>query len=80
MSKVLSLKMQDDIFKETETVVRKIQVPRNAYINQAVQFYNKLQKRALMKKEFAKESRLVRDNSMDVLEVFETMEDEISGG
>ena len=79
MSKVLSLKMQDNIYQETEGVLHKIRVPRNAYINAAVQFYNKLQKRALLKKELVIESQIVRDNSMEVLETFEAFEDEISG-
>ena len=42
MSKMLSLKMQNDIFIETEAITKKIHMPRNAYINQAVDFYNKL--------------------------------------
>ena len=78
MSKVLSLKMQDAIYQETEGVLHKIRMPRNAYINSAVQFYNKLQKRAFLKKEFAQESQMVRDNSLEVLEIFEVFEDEIS--
>lgn len=80
MSKVLSLKMRDDIYQETEGVLHKIHVPRNAYINTAVHFYNKLQKRSLLKKELAQESQIVRDNSMEVLQTFEAFEDEISEG
>ena len=78
MSKTLSLKLRDDVYQETEKVIRRKQIPRNAYINSAVQFYNKLQKRALLKKELATESRIIRDNSMEVLEVFEALEDKIS--
>ena len=77
MSKALSLKLQDGIYKETEDVLQKIRVPRNAYINQAVHFYNKLQKKSLLKKELAKESQMVRGNSMEVLEAFEAFEDKI---
>ncbi len=79
MSKILSLKMKDDIYKETENITKKIQIPRNAYINDAVAFYNKLKKRALLKKDLTKESNMVRENSMEVLEAFETLEDEITG-
>jgi len=78
MSKTLSLKLRDDVYRETEKVIHKKHIPRNAYINSAVQFYNKLQKRALLKKELATESRIIRDNSMEVLEVFEALEDKIS--
>lgn len=76
MSKLLSLKMQDDIFEETEKVLHRIRVPRNSYINAAVRFYNKLQKRALLKKQLASDSQLVRDNSMEVLKTFEAFEEE----
>ena len=50
MSKALSLKVKDDIFKEVEEIVFQINIPRNAYINQALSFYNKLNKRKLLKK------------------------------
>ncbi len=52
MSKNLSLKLQDEIFEETEHVLRKVKRPRNAYINEAIHFYNKpfFNKDALFKK------------------------------
>lgn len=78
MSKVLSLKMRDDIYKETEAITQKTRIARNAYINLAVDFYNKLKKRTLLKKELAVESQAVRDNSLEILETFEALEDEIS--
>ena len=78
MSKVLSLKLQDTIYEETEKITHRLKMPRNAYINQAVSFYNKLQKRALIKKELTRESRLVRANSMDVLKHFEDFEDDLA--
>lgn len=78
MSKILSLKMRDDVYLETEKITQKAHIARNAYINSAVAFYNKLKKRASLKKELAKESQLVRDNSMEVLETFEAFEDEIT--
>lgn len=79
MSKILCLKLREDVYQETEKVIHKMRVSRNAYINSAVEFYNKLQKRALLKKELAHESRILRDNSMEVLKAFEALEDEISG-
>ena len=42
--KNLSLKMDDSIFSETEKIVSKINKNRNRYINEAVEFYNLLQK------------------------------------
>lgn len=77
MSKTLSLKLQDSVFKETEMITQKLHMPRNGYINAAVAFYNKLKKRALLQKELARESLLVRDESLATLEAFEAFEDEI---
>ena len=77
MSKVLSLKLREDIYAETEKITKRMHVPRNAYINTAVAFYNKLKKRAMLKKEISNESQMVKDNSMEVLRTFETLEDEI---
>ncbi len=77
MSKTLSLKLQDSIFEETEVITQKLKMPRNGYINAAVAFYNKLKKRALLQKELALESKLVRDESLAILETFESFEDDI---
>ena len=73
--KVLSLKLREDVFDETESVVKKIHIPRNAYINQALVVYNQLNKRRLLKKKLVQESRLVRSVSMDVLKEMEKLED-----
>ena len=78
MSKMLSLKLRDDVYEETNSITQKLGVPRNGYINTAVDFYNKLKKRALLKKELASESQKVRDNSMEVLKIFEAFEDKIT--
>jgi hypothetical protein len=43
--KNLSLKMDDLVFNETEKITLKINKNRNSYINEAVEFYNLLQKR-----------------------------------
>lgn len=69
--KNLSLKIDDNIFKETERILTKIKKPRNRYINEAIDYYNKLQQRKFLKKQLEKESYLVREDSMDVLKEFE---------
>jgi hypothetical protein len=79
MSKNLSLKLQDGIFKETEQVLKKVKRPRNAYINEAVHFYNRLMARRLLKKKLMRESNIVAADSMSVLEEFEKFEESISG-
>jgi len=75
MSKNLSLKLQDEIFIETEQVLRKVKRPRNAYINEAIHFYNKLVARKLLKNKLARESNLVAADSIVVLEEFEKFEE-----
>ena len=80
MSKTLSLKLQDNIFAETEAITKKIHMPRNAYINQAVDFYNKLKRRTMLKRELASDSLRVRENSMEILSIYDQFEDEISEG
>lgn len=74
--KTLSLKLDDNIFKETEDVLVKVKKSRNRYINEAVAFYNRVNKRDLISRKLAKESRLVRNESMAVLAEFESLQDE----
>ena len=74
--KVLSLKLKEDIFEEVERVVHRMHMPRNAYINEALSFFNQLNRRKLLKKQLAKESRAVRGSSLEMLRVFERMEEE----
>ena len=74
--KNLSLKMDDNIFQEAERILSKLGKNRNRYINEAVEFYNLLQKRKILSKQLHKESRLVRNESMLVLAEFEDLESE----
>ena len=79
MSKILSLKVQDEIFEETERVLKKVKRPRNAYINEAIHFYNKLIARRLLKNRLVRESNIVAADSMVVLEEFEKFEEDLHG-
>lgn len=72
--KTLSLKLDDSVFEEAEKILMKISLPRNRYINEAVEYYNKVQKRKLLEKKLKKESDLVKENSMEVLKEFENIE------
>lgn len=74
--KNLSLKMDDGIFSETERITARIRINRNRYINEAVDFYNHLQKRRLIARQLQKESRSVMDESMKILAEFEKLQDE----
>jgi len=77
MSKMLSLKVKDDVFAETEDIIGSIQKPRNAYINEALSFYNKFIKRRLLKEQFKKESQMISESSLKALRELELIEDEI---
>ena len=77
MSKMLSLKVKDDVFAETEDIIGSIQKPRNAYINEALSFYNKFIKRRLLKEQFKKESQMISESSIEALRELELIEDEI---
>ncbi len=77
MSKPILLKLKDNIFKETMELTKKIEVPRNLYINDALSFYNKIEKRKLLKNKLKKEIQMVQGNSLEVLEEFEKLDDEI---
>ena len=73
--KNFSLKLRDEIFLETEKVIRKLKVPRNLYINHAIDHYNKVFKKRQLKAKLSDESKLVAGESLKVLKEFESLED-----
>lgn len=76
--KTLSLKLDEIIFQETEDLLLKIKKPRNRYINEAIDYYNKIQQKKILAKLLEAESKIVRDESMKVLSEFEMLEDDES--
>jgi predicted transcriptional regulator len=74
--KTLSLKLDDDIYDETEDMLTKIKKSRNRYINEAVDHYNRINRRNLIARKLAKESGLVKKESLAVLSEFESLQDE----
>lgn len=76
MSKQISLKINDEIFIETERFTHRNHISRNAYINRAIRLMNRLQERRLLRNELRKESRNLRIESQDVLREFEEIQDE----
>jgi metal-responsive CopG/Arc/MetJ family transcriptional regulator len=71
--KNIALKLQDEIFQETEEILKEASLSRNKYINEALRFYNAYQKRRKLKEKLTYESRMVADQSMSVLEDFEAL-------
>lgn len=73
--KTLSLKLDNNIYEDTEEMTSKLKLARNRYINEAVSMYNLYNKRRLLKKQLKKESSLTSIDSMDVLREFEKLID-----
>lgn len=73
--KTLSLKLDDIVYEETEKLLEKIKKPRNRYINEALQYYNRIQKRKIISKLLVLESKLVSEESMTVLNEFEHLDE-----
>ena len=72
--KTVSLKIDDSIFGETEKILSRITIPRNRYINQAIEYYNSVQKRQILEKRLKAESELVKKESMNILNDFESID------
>lgn len=72
--KTVSLKIDDSIFGETEKILNRINKSRNRYINEALEFYNKIQRKQFLEKKLKKESELVKADSMSVLKDFEEID------
>jgi 3-methyladenine DNA glycosylase AlkD len=73
--KTLSLKLDEIVYEETEKLLENIKKPRNRYINEALHYYNQIQKKKIISDQLMKESKLVSDESMNVLNEFEKLED-----
>lgn len=72
--KTVSLKIDDSIFGETEKILSRIKIPRNRYINEALEHYNKLQRRQILEKKLRKDSDLVKAESLRILKDFEEID------
>lgn len=75
--KTLSLKLQEPLYDELEVLAAQLRRSRNSYINEAIAFYNKLQRRELLAQELAAECALVREADYAILKEMENMEDPI---
>ncbi len=73
--KAVSLKIEDDIFSETEEILQEMNKSRNKYINEAIEYFNRIQRRELLAKQLKVDSELVRVESMEILQDLELIED-----
>jgi hypothetical protein len=77
MGKGLSLRLHESLYEETNRVVRRLHIPRNAYISQAIASYNRLHERRDLARRLREESRLVHAESRTVLAEFERLPDSL---
>ena len=75
--KAISLKIDEWVFNETEKILLANKKPRNRYINEALCYYNNLQKKIFLEKMLQKESKAVAASSAEVLKEFECIDDEL---
>jgi hypothetical protein len=75
--KMLSLKLDEDIFLDTEKITKKLKCSRNRYINDALKLYNEFNERNLLRQQLTHESKLTRNTGMEILEEFEDLIKEI---
>ena len=72
--KTVSLKIDDSVFTETEHILSTLKKSRNRYINEALDYYNKIQERERIEKQLKLESEMVAENSMEVLGEFDDLD------
>jgi hypothetical protein len=77
MMKTISLEIDELVFEETEEILLTNKKPRNRYINEALTYYNHIQKRLLFERILQKESKAVHTSSLEVLKEFESIDDEL---
>lgn len=71
----LSLKLETSTLTDTERVVKRRNISRNAYINEAVKAYNALERRRELREKLTLESRMVAADSLAVLKELEALGD-----
>ena len=59
MSKVLSLKLDEAAYQETETIRKRLNMPRNLYIRKALAHFNGLYARKALAQDYQKSSQHV---------------------
>ena len=69
--KSIALKLDEAVFLETDEIILELSMSRNRYINEAVAYYNRMQRKLILEEKLKKESELVRDESLRVLQEFE---------
>ncbi len=72
--KQVALRLEEILIKECEKIARGLDVSRNRYMADAIEFYNQHHREQQIKAEVAAESAEVAEASMAILSEFEDME------
>lgn len=73
----IALKLKEKVLADSEAILQHLDKSRNRYFNEAIDFYNKHQRRALIEKRLAEESLIVKEDSLAVLGEFEMLDDDV---
>ena len=73
--KTISLKLDENIFWDTEKLLDSVKLSRNRYINEALLYYNNIQRKLQLEKILAAESKACEQSSKEVLNEFEMIDD-----
>ncbi|MDR0732608.1 MAG: hypothetical protein LBF08_00910 [Dysgonamonadaceae bacterium] len=72
--KTISLKLDDNILRDTENLLSSVNLSRNRYISEAILYYNKLQKAKQLEIALKAESKACEPSSREVLTEFESID------
>jgi hypothetical protein len=75
MSKVLSLKLDENAYQETEAIRKRLNMPRNLYIRKALAHFNALYTRKALAQDYQKTSQHVSAAHLDYLKETELLDD-----
>lgn len=72
--KTIRVKIKDDNYQAIEKMLEKIDKSRIDYLSDAIDFYNKYQRRLWLEKQFALDVSLIGESSMEVLREMENLD------
>lgn len=75
MSKVLSLKLDETAYQETEAIRKRLNMPRNLYIRKALAHFNALYARKVLAQEYQKTSQHLSAAHLAYLKETELLDD-----
>jgi metal-responsive CopG/Arc/MetJ family transcriptional regulator len=76
MSVAVSLKLDQQIFEDVNQIIKQLDTSRNKYINEALSYYNKMQKKNAIQEQLKIELALIKESSMEVLREMEALPDD----